>query len=209
VADPVTASAAPRVQTDHTRAAAEPATIRRAQRREDPERELEAPKDPPAPSLAPQPATAPLRAEAPAPVARAEEVRAAASDDPTLRGAVLPHAAHLRVDTAGGDLELHLRVREGVADVRADGAAAPLLERHVADLRVALASEGLRLGELHTPQSSGAPQSDPSGSNSHQQSHRGAPEERAPASPPPPPRAPAPSGPRPADASKGRIHVTA
>jgi hypothetical protein len=51
----------------------------------------------------------------------------------------------------GADVSLHLRIRDGVADVRVDGAAAQLLNR-VAQLEAALATEGLQLGRFDLPQ---------------------------------------------------------
>jgi hypothetical protein len=64
-------------------------------------------------------------------------------------GAVLRNAAHLRVEAPGlGELELHLRVRDGVAHVRIDGEAAHAVEARAAELSRALASEGLKLGQL-------------------------------------------------------------
>jgi hypothetical protein len=77
---------------------------------------------------------------------------AQAQEDPTLRAVVLPQTAHVRCEVDGaGELALHLRVRDGVADVRLDGQAAQLLNR-VSDLEAALASEGLRLGSFDLPQ---------------------------------------------------------
>lgn len=72
-----------------------------------------------------------------------------AAEDPSLRGATLGKSAHLTLETPGaGELSLHLRVRDGVADVRVDGAAARSLDIRPDDLRTALAGEGLSLGSF-------------------------------------------------------------
>jgi hypothetical protein len=69
--------------------------------------------------------------------------------DRNLSGAVLPHAAHLSLDTReAGAIGLHLRIRDGVADLRIDGTVAERVEARSAELRLALAREGLQLGTL-------------------------------------------------------------
>jgi hypothetical protein len=86
------------------------------------------------------------------PVPHAAPILAQAIDDPSLTAAVLPKAAHLTCSIDGaGDLSLHVRVLEGVAHVRADGAAAHLLNR-LTQLEAALAPCGLRLGQLDLAQ---------------------------------------------------------
>jgi hypothetical protein len=78
-----------------------------------------------------------------------------AADDPSLRANVMPELATLSIDTgAGGELELHLRVKDGITDVRVDGAAAQSLNLQPQGLRAALASEGLALGSFESGQPS-------------------------------------------------------
>jgi hypothetical protein len=77
-----------------------------------------------------------------------------AAEDLSLRATVMPERAVLSVDTgAAGELALHLRVKDGVTDVRVSGAAAETLEMKPAELRAALASEGLTLGSFESGQS--------------------------------------------------------
>lgn len=106
-------------------------------------------------SLSPAGASAPeafppvTPSEAPPPAA---PLFTQAVEDPSFHAVVLPHAAHVTYEIKGeGDLALHLRVREGVADVRVDGTAAQLLNR-VTELEAALAQEGLRLGQFDLAQ---------------------------------------------------------
>lgn len=74
---------------------------------------------------------------------------AEALQDDSIRGAVMTNAAHLHLETGSmGELGLHVRIREGVAEVRLDGAAAPVLKAREPELREALAAEGVRLGQL-------------------------------------------------------------
>ncbi|HVR61068.1 MAG TPA: hypothetical protein VMU50_04170 [Polyangia bacterium] len=90
--------------------------------------------------LAPPPAAAPFLAQA--------------ADDPTLQGTIMTDGAHVSLDAgAAGEITLHLRVKDGVADVRVEGAAVPALEIRQQELRVALASEGLSLGGFESGQS--------------------------------------------------------
>lgn len=99
---------------------------------------------PVAPSLRPATSAAPSRT-APAPAAQG-------SPDLPAEGAVLRHAAHLRVESPGlGDVALHLRVRDGVAHVRFDGENAAGLREHAPELARALAREGLSLGRIDPP----------------------------------------------------------
>ena len=77
---------------------------------------------------------------------------AQAAEDLSLRATVMPERAVLSIDAGtAGELSLHLRVRDGVADVRVTGAAAA--EMRPAELRTALASEGLTLGSFESGQS--------------------------------------------------------
>jgi hypothetical protein len=62
---------------------------------------------------------------------------------------VLPHAAHLRVESdLLGQVELHVRIREGVAHLRLEGPSASAAQSLLPELRSALAREGLALGEV-------------------------------------------------------------
>ena len=76
-----------------------------------------------------------------------------AVEDPTLYGAVMTDSAHVSLDAgAAGEITLHLRVKDGVADVRVEGAGVPSLAIHPQDLQAALASEGLSLGGFESGQ---------------------------------------------------------
>ncbi|HET7754653.1 MAG TPA: hypothetical protein VFK85_12155 [Anaeromyxobacteraceae bacterium] len=109
-------------------------------------------------------------------------------------GAVLRNAAHLRVAAPGvGELELHLRIRDGVAHVRVDGDAARVVESHAAELSRALAGEGLRLGQLDAkaptlPSSSAGSAHGDAASHHHRDRGDGR-GETPPSAPPRPPRA--------------------
>jgi hypothetical protein len=70
-----------------------------------------------------------------------------AMEDPTLHASAMGTAAHLTLDAGpAGQLSLHLRVQDGVADVRIDGAAGKILDIRPEQLRTALAGEGITLG---------------------------------------------------------------
>ena len=72
-----------------------------------------------------------------------------AGADPSLHVSLLPQAAHVRMDVEGsGELDLHLRLRDGVAHVTVSGSAASLVESHTSDLRSALAGQGVALGTV-------------------------------------------------------------
>jgi hypothetical protein len=63
-------------------------------------------------------------------------------------------AAHLRISpgqSGGGDIELHLRIRGGVAHLRVDGDGGHLVAKSAPELASALSSAGLSLGKLETP----------------------------------------------------------
>lgn len=125
-------------------------------------------------------------------------------------GAVLRNAAHLRVAAPGvGELELHLRIRDGVAHVRVDGDAARVVESHAAELSRALAGEGLKLGQLDAKaptvasSSAGSAHGDAASHHHRERGHeRG---ETPPGTPPRPPRALGAASPLPA----GRYAVRA
>ena len=90
----------------------------------------------------------------PAPLPAAPDALLAhAAEDPSLRATVMPERAVLSIDTGGaGELALHLRVKDGVADVRVSGAAAHTVDMRPSELRAALASEGLTLGSFQSGQ---------------------------------------------------------
>jgi hypothetical protein len=77
----------------------------------------------------------------------------AVAADPGLRLTVLPHAANLRLEGQGdgqgdGALALHLRVRDGIANLTVSGPASEAAVARSSDLRAALAGQGLRLGRI-------------------------------------------------------------
>jgi hypothetical protein len=75
-----------------------------------------------------------------------------AINDPGLSVAVMPHAAHMNITSTTGDLALHVRVRDGSADVSVSGSMAPLFDSKAPEVRTVLASEGLNLGSFATDQ---------------------------------------------------------
>ena len=79
---------------------------------------------------------------------------AQAAEDPSLHGALMNDTARVSLDAgAAGEITLHLRIKDGVADVRFEGTAAQTLEIRPQELRIALASEGLSLGGFESGQS--------------------------------------------------------
>jgi hypothetical protein len=116
-------------------------------------------------------------------------------DDPSLRLALTGAQARLSVDTGdAGQLSLQLRVHDGVTEIRAAGPAAPMMDARQNELRVALAHEGLSLGQFDLTQS-----------QSQQRHDRQ--EATEPERPPPPPRATS-QGPQ-QSTTQGRVHVRA
>jgi hypothetical protein len=102
-----------------------------------------------APALRPSPDTsfAGTRSSAP------DEPRAALppSPGPDVQGALLQHAAHLKIEAgAMGALELHMRVREGALHLRVEGDAAHTVEARAGELSRALAGEGLKLAPIES-----------------------------------------------------------
>jgi hypothetical protein len=82
------------------------------------------------------------------------QVAAAHLEDPSLRVVVMPNIARLNVETNdGGSLALEVRVHDGVTDVRASGTGAMVAEAQQGALRLALAHEGLTLGQFTLAQS--------------------------------------------------------
>jgi hypothetical protein len=113
----------------------------------------------PAPSIAGTPG--PLLGP-PLPTAAASLVQAAV-DDETLHAAAIGNSAHLRLQTASGqDVSLHIRVRDGIADIRVDGSTgtngALPIELRASEVRTALAGEGISLGTFEArPTLTGSP----------------------------------------------------
>ena len=131
---------------------------------------------------------------------------ARAADDPSLRATVMSDKAVLSLDAGGGhELELHLRVKDGVADVRVDGAGAAALDIRPHELRVALAGEGITLGRFDSGQQP------PQHQHQHQQAADAASDEPAPRPASSSPRAPAVEpAPQHPTASRDRgVHITA
>jgi hypothetical protein len=164
----------------------------------------------PAPATAP-PTAAALRAPLPP-----------GPDAPGVDGAVLPHAAHLRIEPAQpglGEIELHLRVRGGVAHLRVDGEGSHAVAASVPELASALAGAGLTLGQLDVPPPRPAATPAPSSGGADLRSGSdgrgagfdppapGGGDARERGAPPPPP--PPPPGRRDRTPSGGRIHVEA
>jgi flagellar hook-length control protein FliK len=78
-----------------------------------------------------------------------------------IEGAVLRHAAHLKLDAGPlGSIELHLRVREGALHLRLDGEAAHALEARAGELSRSLAGEGLRLAPIEVSRQDGSTSTD-------------------------------------------------
>jgi hypothetical protein len=72
-----------------------------------------------------------------------------AAMDPGLNVSVMSRAAHMTITNDDGRaLELHLRLTPEGADIRASGNLAPMVQARVAELGMALASQGLTLGSF-------------------------------------------------------------
>jgi hypothetical protein len=154
----------------------------------------------PTPLVAVHEGTAAGSSSAPtAPTAKAAIIDRAV-EDPGLSVNVMPHSAHLSITSSAGDLALHVRVRDGSADVSVSGAMAPLFDSKAPQVRTALAGEGLSLGSFATDQQGSF------------QGHQGQPES-APRTTDtllhPTPRRPSTSEPEVRTADDRRIHVTA
>lgn len=76
------------------------------------------------------------------------------AEDPALQVAVLPHVAHVSIASDDGELGLHVRVKDGNAEVRIDGTMAPIFEARSSELKAVLAGEGLELGKFDLGQES-------------------------------------------------------
>jgi hypothetical protein len=71
-----------------------------------------------------------------------------AAEDSGLAVTVLPHVAHLSLSSDDGNLSLHVRVRDGNADVNVGGSMAPIFESKAPEMRTVLAHQGLGLGSF-------------------------------------------------------------
>ena len=86
---------------------------------------------------------------------------------------VMPHSAHLAIASSAGDLALHVRVRDGSADISVSGGMAPLFDTKAPEVRTVLAGEGIQLGSFATNQQSNSqgqqrqPESTPQAADSH------------------------------------------
>ena len=114
------------------------------------------PAQPPLPIMAPIPSTSdlsvlPVPGENNYPAERANLLQQAVADS-GLSMAVFPHAAHVSLVSEDGDLSLHVRVRDGRADVDVSGTMAPVFETKAPEVRTILAGEGLGLGSFATDQ---------------------------------------------------------
>lgn len=99
----------------------------------------------------------PFRIEAPPALRQAAPLAPVAPlilDDPSLRIVLLPTVARMSLDTGeAGRLHVQLKVRDGITELHASGPASQLLEARQGELRVALAKEGLALGQFDLTQS--------------------------------------------------------
>ncbi len=103
------------------------------------------------------PTNEPFRIEAPVAIQAAAPLAQVAPlmlEDASVRAVLLPTVARMTLDTGeAGQLNVQLKVRDGVTEIRAGGPAAQLLESRQGELRVALAKEGLALGHFDLTQS--------------------------------------------------------
>jgi len=141
-------------------------------------------------------AAADLRAAAHLP-AHAAPLAAQAARDDGLSMTVLPHSAHMAIESPDGDLDLHMRVRQGSAEITVGGSMAHLFDTRAPEARAALAGEGLALGRFDSGQQGGGQQNQP------------APETPEAASESPTAYRPHQTAPLPVAPGDGRIHVTA
>jgi hypothetical protein len=129
--------------------------------------------------------------------AHAAALAAQAGRDDGLSMTVHPHAAHMAIESPDGDLDLHMRVRQGSAEITVGGSMAHLFESRAPEARAALAGEGLALGRFDSGQQGGGQQNQP------------APESPELAGEPPTAYRPRQTTPASAVPADGRIHVTA
>jgi hypothetical protein len=109
---------------------------------------------------------------------------------------VNPHSARMAIESPEGDLALHLRVRQGSADITVGGSMAHLFETRGPEARAALASEGLALGRFDSGQPGGGQHGQPAPETPERSGEAPAPYRPSPSAPPP-------------TSAEGRIHVTA
>jgi hypothetical protein len=77
-------------------------------------------------------------------------------EDASLRVALMPHTARVSLETPeSGRVSVQVKVTDGVAEMHASGPAAPALDLRQNELRVALAQQGLSLGQFDLTQSGG------------------------------------------------------
>jgi len=150
----------------------------------------------PLPTPATSAVAADLRAAAHLPAQAAPLATQAARDD-GLSVTVLPHAAHMAIESPDGDLDLHMRVRQGSAEITVGGSMAHLFEARASEARAALAGEGLALGRFDSGQQGGGQQNQPT------------PETPEAAGESPTAYRPHQTAPVPVAPGDGRIHVTA
>ncbi len=142
------------------------------------------------------PATGDTRPAAHLP-AHAAPLAAQAARDEGLSMTVLPHSAHMAIESPDGDLAVHLRVRQGSAEITVGGSMAHLFEARAPEARAALAGEGLALGRFDSGPQGGGQQGQP------------APETPERAGETPAAYRPHQDVSLPATPGEGRIHVTA
>jgi hypothetical protein len=108
--------------------------------------------------------TTPPAAEGPRPPALppgATPLLTQAETDPSLRMTVLPRTARVAIESNAGHLSLHLRIKDGKAEVHISGTLAPLFETRGGEIQTALAGEGLNLGTFDLTQGGGHDQAPP------------------------------------------------
>ncbi|HXU80420.1 MAG TPA: hypothetical protein VN914_03440, partial [Polyangia bacterium] len=132
--------------------------------------------------------------------AAAAPIVAQAAEDAGLSVSVLPQAARVSVESPEGDLALHLRIKDGNAEVSIGGSLAPMFEQRSAEVQTVLAGEGLSLGRFDLKDNN---------QHGHQAPRELPGDDAAPARPTTNPARPSEAGEAPVRAVDGRIHVTA
>jgi len=102
----------------------------------------------------------------------------------------------MAIESPDGDLDLHMRVRQGSAEITVGGSMAHLFDTRAPEARAALAGEGLALGRFDSGQQGGGQQNQPTPETQKRQANR------------PPPTGPT-KPPSSIALGDGRIHVTA
>jgi hypothetical protein len=129
--------------------------------------------------------------------AHAAALAAQAARDDGLSMTVLPHSAHMAIESPDGDLDLRMRLRQGSAEITVGGSMAHLFDTRAPEARAALAGEGLALGRFDSGQQGDGQQNQP------------APETPEAAGESPTAYRPHQTAPLPVTPGDGRIHVTA